>query len=76
MTGLAKRIEDLERGANAGERVLLVTWDMPERVGKAICEGYTVERKEGEERVDFRERALSSFEGLTLCGGTHWVHWE
>lgn len=76
MTGLAKRIEDLERGANAGERVLLAMWDMPEQVGKAICEGHTVERKEGEEGADFRERALSAFERLTLCGGTHWVRWE
>lgn len=76
MTGLAKRIEDLERVTNAGERVILAMWDMPEQVGKAICEGHTVERKEGEEGADFRERALSAFERLTLCGGTHWVRWE
>lgn len=76
MTGLEKRVENLERVTNAGARVILISWEMPEGVTVATCEGCTMSRQDGESATAFRERAFAEFREQGLSAGTHWVNWK
>lgn len=76
MTGLEKRVEKLERVTNAGERVLLVSWEMPEGATVATCEGYTMSRQSGESATAFKARVFAEIREQGLSAGTHWVNWQ
>ena len=76
MTGLEKRDEKLERVTNAGARVLLISWEMPEGATMATCEGYTISKQDGESATAFKKRAFAEIREQGLSAGTHWVNWQ
>lgn len=76
MTGLEKRVENLERVTNAGAKVLFISWGMHEGVSVATCEGHTMSRRDGESATAFKERAFAEFREKGLSAGTHWVNWK